>query len=144
MVIRIIDLFNEWNQYAKTENCDSIIITGDYYFDNTIWETLHYNNEYEDTVLEDLGKRHFKEILSQKEKNQLDIFLVIISSNVINRSELNEINRSFNSDHKAGKIIQKLTHENILRSKRQNYAFNELDWNKPNAIIAENPFNRYC
>ena len=68
MVIRIIDLFNEWNQYAKTENCDSIIITGDYFFENTIWETLHYKNDYEDTVLENLGKRHFKEILSQKEK----------------------------------------------------------------------------
>ena len=90
----MISLTNELNQYAKTENCDYIIITGDNNFDNTIWETLISNDEYEDTVLESLSKHHFKEILSQKvKKKQLDIFLINNPSNVINRSEVNELNR---------------------------------------------------
>ena len=72
------------------------------------------------TVLESLGKHHFKEILSQKEKNQLDIFLINNPSNVINRLEVNEFNGSFSSDHKACKIILQLTHENILRCKNKN------------------------
>ena len=140
----LIPLTNELNQYAKQENCVSIINTGDKNFDNTIWQTLISNDEYDDTVLESLGKNHFKEILNQKEKNQLDIFLIKNPSNVINRSEVNEFNRSFSSDHKACKIILQLTHENILRCKRQKYAFNKIGWNKLNTIIAENLFNPYC
>ena len=77
-------------------------------------------------------------------KNQLDFFLINNLSNVINRSEVNELNRSFSSDHKVRKIILQLTHENILRCKRQKYAFNKLGWNKLNAIISENPFIPYC
>ena len=40
----MISLTNELNQYAKTENRDSIIITGDINFDNTIWQTLISND----------------------------------------------------------------------------------------------------
>ena len=140
----LISLTNELNQYAKKENCDSIIITGDINFDNTIWQTLISSDEYENSVLESLGKRHFKKILNQKEKNQLEIFLINNPSNVINRSELNEFNRSFSSDHKACKIFLQLTHENILRCKRQKCDRNKIGWNKLNAIIAANPFNPYC
>ena len=45
-----------------------MIITGDINFDNTIWQTPISNDEYEKTVLENLGKHHFKEIMSQNEK----------------------------------------------------------------------------
>ena len=140
----LISLTNELNQYAKKENCDSIIITGEINFDNTIWQTLISNNEYEDTVLESLVKHYFKEILNQKEKNQLDIFPIDNLINVINRSEVNEFNRSFSSDHEAYKVILQLTHENIIRCKRQQYAFNKIGRSKLNAIIAENPVNPYC
>ena len=40
----LISLKDELNQSAKMENCDSIIITGDINFDNTIWETLISND----------------------------------------------------------------------------------------------------
>ena len=49
---------------------------------------------YEDTVVERLGKHQFKEMLRQKDKIQLDIFLINNPSDVINRSEVNEFNRS--------------------------------------------------
>ena len=91
----LISLTNELNEYAATENCDYIIITGDINFENTTWEILLSNDAYEDTVLESLGKHQFKEILSQKEKTQLEIFLNNNPSTVNNHSEVNEFNRSF-------------------------------------------------
>ena len=52
------------------ENCDCIIITRDINFDNTIQENLVSNDEYENTVIESLGKHHFKETLSQSQKEK--------------------------------------------------------------------------
>ena len=81
----MISLKIEVNQYAKTVNFDSIKITVDINFDNTICEILISNDECEDTVLESLGKHHFKEIAGEKVKSQLYFFLNNNPSAIINQ-----------------------------------------------------------
>ena len=133
MLVRIIDLFNkEMKQFAKTENCDFIITTGDINFDNRIWKTPIFNVDYEKTVLESLGKYHFKEVLSQKQENQLDVFLINNPSNVINRSELNEFSRPIRSCHKACEKILQLTHETFLDVKDKHLLSINLEQAKRN------------
>ena len=148
----IVDFLTKISATAKDLNCEKIMITGDINFSKTDWKAMTSDDPEEDLILEILIDHNFEQILAPEKAKNLDVFLVINPSLIINSFIEENVNKMYSienknlSDHNAFTTEVNLN-QKLIETKsddKEKYAFKRANWSAINTTIINNLFTPFC
>ena len=138
------------DKIKTAQNCSSIIIFSDINLQETTWEVLASEDEYESALLEKLEDMSFYQALPNRNGRNLDIFLTQLPETVEHSCIDSEIETSFStsekkcSDHYSFRTVFSFEFKRTRSSPKKMLAFKKANWEQMNMYISEHPFIPYC
>ena len=138
------------DKIKTAQSCSNIIITSDKNLQETTWEDLSFEDEYDSALLEKLEDISFYQALPNRNGRNLDIFLTQPPKTVEHSRIDSEIETSSStsgkkcSDHYSFRTVFSFEFKPTRPSRKKMFAIKKVNWEQMNMYISEHPFIPYC